>query len=207
MKAKFTLAAMLLIMILCSFTMIFSPAAISETNETLRFDSSILIDIYNENSFSSIMEYLDAIEEKYGSFFTWDYREKPELSVALNAIISSDDVDSDWPEVSAILNTGFSIPSECCISIDKAIAISKNALLRIYTFNDNWSSYVGCYASFIDDDTSHLWRIIFWPLPGVSGKVDFSGVVIIYADSGEIASITKNDGSSFETSIPYFDRM
>lgn len=76
------------------------------------------------------MDYWYDVETQYGVFFRWEYYEKPIGASALASIIENNpDVDSDWPELQAIIDTGFTLPSEGCVSSEEAYLYASGGMI------------------------------------------------------------------------------
>lgn len=186
---------------------IFLTCGYAENSVTPRMTEKDLITLFENSEYGSLMDYWYDVETQYGVFFRWEYYEKPIGASALASIIENNpDVDSDWPELQAIIDTGFTLPSGGCVSSEEAYLYACKAINEAFDLPENWQKENAVCFSFINNDTE-IWRVIFWAQEGNTHVPTFTGLVLIDAHSGKVISIRQNDPSSFSTSIPITDRL
>ena len=199
---RIKLASIILLILAISLT-----CAYAENTVTPRMNEEDLITLFENSEYDSLMDYWYDIETQYGAFFRWEYYEKPIGASALASIIENHpDIDSDWPELQAIIDTCFTFPSEECISSDDAYLYACNAINEAFDLPENWQKENAVCFSFINTDIE-IWRVIFWVQEDNTHVPSFTGLTLINAHTGEVISVRQNDPSSFSTSIPITDRL
>ena len=186
---------------------IFLTCGYAEDTTIPRMTEEDLITLFASSGYDSLMDYWYDVETQYGAFFRWEYYEKPIGASALASIIANNpDVDSDWPELQAITDTGFTLPSADCISSGDAYSYACDAINGAFDLPENWQNENAVCFSFINTDIE-IWRVIFWTQEGNTHVPSFTGLALINAHTGEVIAVRQNDPSSFFTSIPITDRL
>ncbi len=152
-------------------------------------------------------EYTQLCEER-GAFFTWPLQQKMDFANTLPAKLAlarqrGETVLSE-KDLLAISQYGFCLPGEGDIAQEAAYAAAADAVADAYGLPEGWDAAAERYYSFfVNEDAQRVWRVIFWK----TGNDAYpSGVVDLYAGTGEVFRVEKN-GTMPNEYIPYTDRM
>ncbi len=153
------------------------------------------------------MFYQRLTEEK-GVFCKWSLEDKAWLSERLSRLIAADERNDIevLQEIRVIADHCFCMPPEGeVISQTEATQIAISFVREAYDLPENWETNFEVYYSFFPTEKQEgwIWRITFWK----NSIQDYhGGLVEINAVDGSIYNSRAN-GTSFDTSIPYLDRL
>lgn len=149
--------------------------------------------------------YMEITAEKK-AFFTWSLKDKARFSEELfNKVLGENERGHEvLPEVQAIADYRFCLPTADAITQEEATAIAVQATQAEFGFHDHWEDAFEIYYSFFHTDTgSYCWRVVFWR----SSIGDYvGGMVEMDAITGEVTLVQASGGNA-DTAIPYFDRL
>jgi hypothetical protein len=148
---------------------------------------------------------LEQIQAEKGMFHFWPLEEKVEFSKKMRIMVKDRLVKgyTIFPLAQTIADTKFRMPGEKDIPEEEAVSLAVQTVKKAQGFQDGWENGYNIGRSLWDDKKGlSVWRITFWIKDRSGSNTYRRGRVQLDSVTGEVLSCD-NDGTTFETSIPY----